>query len=239
GIVSPLLANVYLHEMDQYMERYTGLTKEEKTQRRQEGSANFVYVRYADDFVVLCNGTRKEAEQMREELCTFLSTELGLRLWREKARITHLNDGFDFLGFKIRRSMGAKGMTTKVLISDKGMEKHLGKLLEATAPGTHKDSLVPKLKAINRIIAGWCRYYQYTSKAATQFAELTHRTFWLVAHWLGRKYQLTMPNVMKRFYKDGTLGSEEVTLVRHSAFPILRYKGRFLKPNPYTTQAAI
>jgi RNA-directed DNA polymerase len=136
------------------MERHTELTKEEKTQRRQEGSANFVYVRYADDFVVLSNGTRKEAEQMREELCAFLSTELRLTLSREKTRITHLNDGFDFLGFKIRRSMGAKGMTMKILISDKGMEKHLGKLREATAPGTHKDSLVLKLKAINRIIAG-------------------------------------------------------------------------------------
>lgn len=46
GIISPLLSNIYLHELDKYMERYTGLSRNEKTQRRRKGQANFVYVRY-------------------------------------------------------------------------------------------------------------------------------------------------------------------------------------------------
>jgi group II intron reverse transcriptase/maturase len=239
GIVSPLLANVYLHELDRFMGKYTGLTRYERIRRRREGQGNFVYVRYADDFVVLCNGPRAQAEQMRTELHTFLSSELRLTLSMEKTKITHLNDGFDFLGFTIQRRMGHNGMKTKVLISKKGRERHLGKLHEATSPNTHEDSLILKITAINRIIAGWCRYYQYTSKASTQFSKLDDKTFWMVAHWLGRKYRLTMPAVLTRYRTANGLGSNLITLVRHGSFPTQQYRKRFLKPNPYTTQEPI
>jgi RNA-directed DNA polymerase len=90
GIISPLLANVYLHELDTYMERYTALPSKEKTVRRSQGLANFVYVRYADDFVVLCNGTRVQAEQIRDELQQFLAESLHLTLSMEKTKVTHL-----------------------------------------------------------------------------------------------------------------------------------------------------
>jgi RNA-directed DNA polymerase len=239
GIISPLLANVYLHELDKYMERYTALPPKEKAARRRAGLANYAYIRYADDFVVLCNGTREQAEAMREEVRSFLATSLHLTLSMGKTRITHLNDGFDFLGFTVRRSMGRRGMTTKVLISQKGMDKHLDVIQAATSPSTHEGSVTLKFKALNRIIAGWCRYYQYTSKAATQFRKLEHRTFWLVAHWLGRKFHLTIPQVLVRFQQDSDFTEGEVKLVKHTAHPALKYKGRFLKPNPYTTQEKI
>jgi RNA-directed DNA polymerase len=219
GIISPLLANVYLHELDKHMEKYLSLSEKEKTRRRKAGLANYAYARYADDFVILCNGTRTEAERMREEARNFLASELRLSLSMEKTRITHLDDGFDFLGFAVRRSMGHNGMKTKVLISKKGMEKHLEVLQVATSPSTREDSITLKIKALNRIIAGWCRYYQYTSKAFIQFSELENKTFWLMARWLGRKFQLTMPCVMAQFRKASGLGEGEITLTRHTAFP--------------------
>jgi len=236
GIISPLLANVYLHDLDRYMERYTGLSHKEKTERRRAGLANYVYARYADDFVILSNGTRAQAEEMRKEIAGFLSANLHLALSMEKTKITHLNDGFDFLGFNIRRSMGGEGMTTKVLISDKGRDKHLNVIREATSPSTHEDSVLLKIKALNRIIAGWCRYYQYTSKASTQFAELEHETFWRMAHWLGRKFKVSIPQAMVRFRQGNQLGEGKTLLTRHSEFPTQQYRKRFLKPNPYTTR---
>lgn len=239
GIISPLLANVYLHELDKYMERYTGISQVEKTARRKAGMANYVYVRYADDFVILSNGTREQTEALREEVRNFLADSLRLSLSMEKTRITHLNDGFDFLGFTIRRGMGHNGMKTKTLISARGKEKHLNSLRAATSPSTHEDSVILKFKALNRIIAGWCRYYQYTGRASTQFRKLEHKTFWYMAHWLGRKFRLTMPQVMRRFCKGGSLTDGKTTLTRHSNFPTLRYKKRFLKPNPYTSQGRI
>jgi RNA-directed DNA polymerase len=164
-VISPLLANVYLHELDKHMEGHTALSVKEKTARRHTGQANFVYIRYADDFVILSNGTRKQAEEMRDEVRNFLSASLHLSLSMEKTKITHLNDGFDFLGFTMRREMGRTKMGVKTLISDKGLEKHLNVIKAATSPSTHEDSVILKIKALNRIIAGWCRYYQYTGSA--------------------------------------------------------------------------
>jgi retron-type reverse transcriptase len=102
GFVIPLLANIYLHELDKCMQRYTALSIKDKTARRRQGMANFAYARYADDFVVLTNGTKQQAESMKEELKQFLSESLRLDLSMEKTRVTHLNDGFDFLGFHFK-----------------------------------------------------------------------------------------------------------------------------------------
>lgn len=80
GIISPLLANIYLDPLDRYMERYTALPQAEKTKPRKQGLNNYVYNRYADDFGVLCNGTKAQAEALREELHDFLNSDLKLNL---------------------------------------------------------------------------------------------------------------------------------------------------------------
>jgi group II intron reverse transcriptase/maturase len=236
GIVSPLLANIYLNELDKYMYRYTGLSQKEKTRRRKQGLANFVYVRYADDFVVLSNGTKSQAEELKEELYKFLNENLQLNLSKEKTKITHLNDGFNFLGFRIQRSQGHDGMKTKVLIPDEAVDRLRDKIKATTDHTTHQDSVNSKILALNRIIGGWCRYYQYTSRASSLFNRIDHEIFWHTAHWLGRKFQLTMPQVMKRYKQENTLATQQYRLIEADQFHTLAYKKRFLKPNPYTTQ---
>jgi RNA-directed DNA polymerase len=236
GIVSPLLANIYLHELDRYMERYTALPRWEKTKRRRQKQANFTYIRYADDFVVLCNGTKTQAEVLREELYQFLKTTLHLELSKEKTQITHLNDGFKFLGFWICREKGHNGMATKVTIPKEAMDKIKTKIELALAPSSHQDSVAYKILALNRLISGWCRYYQYTSRASSQFSKLEHMLYWRMAHWVGRKFKITMPIVMQRFCRDNTFVTQKLVLSRPTEFPTLQYKQRFLKPNPYLTQ---
>jgi group II intron reverse transcriptase/maturase len=239
GIISPLLANVYLHELDKYMEEYATLKEGKRNRRRKKGLANFAYARYADDFVILCNGTKEQAVAKKEEVYNFLKSELRLNLSREKTKVTHVNDGFDFLGFTLKRSMGNQGMVTKVLISDKGVRKHLDKIRMATNPTTHQDSARAKILSLNRIIAGWCRYYQFTSKATTQFRKIEGETFWRMAHWLGRKLKLSMPDVMRRFRNGSELRDGAVTLTKHTSFETRRYILSPSKPNPYTTQTVI
>lgn len=239
GIISPLLANIYLNELDKYMQQYTGLSYKEKTARRKRGQSNFVYIRYADDFVVLCNGKRGQAEQLKEELHTFLKEKLRLDLSKEKTRITHLNDGFNFLGFKVERSQAASGMKTKVLIPKEAVVKLRRKIKVATDRATHRDSINCKILALNRIISGWCRYYQYTSKANTVFNRIGHETFWSMAHWIGRKYRLSIPEVMKRYRQGSSLEANGRRLKMAAEYPTLTYKKRFLKANPYTRQEVI
>ncbi len=240
GIVSPLLANVYLHELDQYMKKYTGLSSNEKAKRRRkQNQANFVYIRYADDWIVLSNGTKAQVEELKQELTKFLSTELKLKLSMEKTKITHLNDGFKFLGYHIRRCVGKDGvMTTKVLIPGEAVDKIIDKITTATNPSTHNDSVNAKIQALNRIIGGWCRYYQYASSVSQVFRKVDHHTFWSMAHWLGRKFKFKMPDVMRRFAFDG-ISNGTYRLTKATAFKALCYKKRFLKLNPYTTSDRI
>lgn len=237
GIISPLLANIYLHELDRYMERrYTSLSQWEKAKRRKQGLGNPTYIRYADDFVVLHNGRRSEVEEMREELYQLLKTELHLELSKEKTKITHINDGFKFLGFWIQRSKGHSGMTVKIVIPDEAMEKMKAKLKLALSPSSHQDSTNTKIIGLNSLIRGWCQYYQYTSKASSQFHELGHELYWEMAHWLGRKFKVSMPDVMRRFKRDSTFASGERRLLPPTEFPSNQYRQRFFKPNPYLTR---
>jgi len=240
GIISPLLANVYLSELDRHMKRYTDLSSTDKTYRRRHGQANYVYIRYADDFVALSNGTKGEAEGLKEELYTFLQQDLKLTLSKEKTKVTNLNDGFKFLGFWVQRRPGSEKMGTKILIPSEAVDKVINKIAETTDKTSFSDSANAKILALNRIIGGWCRYYQYTSKASATFSKVEDRAFWLLAHWLGRKYQLNMSEVMKRYRLEAGLGTKEYQLTKaYRDFPSLRYAKRFLKSNPYTTQEKI
>ena len=120
GIVSPLLANIYLHELDRYMEsKYLSFTERQRHNRRKQGKGNVLYVRYADDFVVLCNGTKAEAQAIKQELEECLST-MGLTLSEEKTKVTHITEGFDFLGYRVLRSTGTKG----IIIGEKISQNH-------------------------------------------------------------------------------------------------------------------
>jgi RNA-directed DNA polymerase len=89
------------------------------------------------DFVVLCNETKAQAEALREELHDFLKSDLKLNLSLEKTKVTHLNDGFKYLGFWLQRKTGQKGMTTKVLIPPEATDKVIDKITKATDPGTY------------------------------------------------------------------------------------------------------
>jgi hypothetical protein len=219
------------------MEQYTTLTQYQRKRRRVQGQANFLYVRYCDDFLVLCNGTKAQAQAMRQELYSFLKTRLKLRLSLEKTKVTHINDGFQFLGFWIQRMTGTKGKKiVKILVPEGARRKYLHKVRQALSPSTHWESVTMKLKALNRIVSGWGHYYHYTSSPKAVFHKLDYQVFWAMAHWLGRKYRCSIPQVFQRFRKPGTLGTATVTLAQLSAIPTQRYKARVIA-NPYLTSS--
>ncbi|PYS78117.1 MAG: hypothetical protein DMF66_07505 [Acidobacteria bacterium] len=119
---------------------------------------------------------------MKEELFSFLGT-LRLRLSKEKTAVTHVNDGFKFLGFWIRRSLTSKGRkSAKVLIPEEAKRKMLERIQHCTKPSTHQESVDTKILSLNRIIGGWCRYYQYTGKASSDFHKMRNKVYWYMAH---------------------------------------------------------
>jgi group II intron reverse transcriptase/maturase len=239
GIVSPLLANIYLHELDRYMERYTEISTVDRRRRKGRGVANFLYVRYADDFVVLCDGTKEQAETMRQELHEFLKSELMLELSLEKTKVTHASEGFEFLGFFIDRNIAGSGKwAPRIRIPMRAVEKVRAKIRAALAPNTHEDSVRLKILGLNRIIGGWCRYYQTTSSPSFYFGKLSRESFELMAHWLGRKYQMSRPRVMRAFRKGNTPGTGSLTLEMAEGFKAKRHRLRVIQ-NPYTSEIPV
>ena len=234
GIVSPLLANIYLHTLDKYMEsRYLKLSEWQRRQRRAQGKGNYLYVRYADDFVVLCNGTKAEALAMKEELKGLLST-LGLTLSEDKTKVTHITEGFTFLGYRVIRSIGTKGkMIPKVLIPEKAIKRYCGEIRRRLAPSSTDESTSTIIMGLNRLTRGWCEYYRSTNDPAKMFNKVGTELFWDMAHWLGRKYALRMPAVMQRFRKGHTFGTSMATLVMPTEYKAKRFVAKTWH-NPYT-----
>ncbi len=100
GIASPLLANIALSVLDDHFAEAweASGTYVDRARRRRHGLANYRLIRYADDFVVLVSGTEAHAQELKAEVAAVLAP-MGLRLSEEKTVITHIDEGFDFLGF--------------------------------------------------------------------------------------------------------------------------------------------
>jgi RNA-directed DNA polymerase len=218
--------------------KYLSLSKKQREKRRQQGQGNILYVRYADDFVVIHNGTKAEAQTIKEELGELLDT-MGLTLSEEKTKVTHITEGFDFLGYRVIRSIGTSGkMVPKVLIPEKAMERFRHKVREELAPSTTKEPIGRKIQRLNWFIRGWCEYYRSTSSPGRSFHKLDQELFWDFAHWLGRKYESNMPAIMQRFRKDNTFGNEKIKLVMPSEYKAKRNIARTWH-NPYTEKEEV
>ena len=104
GILSPLLANIALSVLDEHFtQRWEALGPPwTRAKRRRAGEPVARLVRYADDFVIMVGGTRDDAEALRDEVAAVLAP-MGLRLSADKTRVCHIDEGFDFLGWRIQR----------------------------------------------------------------------------------------------------------------------------------------
>jgi hypothetical protein len=105
SILSPLLSNVALSVLDEYVAQAPGgpgASRNDRLTRRRHGLPNYRLSRYADDWCLVVSGTKADAEALREEIAGVLST-MGLGLPEEKTLITHIDEGLDFLGWHIQR----------------------------------------------------------------------------------------------------------------------------------------
>ncbi|EUA28023.1 reverse transcriptase family protein [Mycobacterium xenopi 4042] len=111
GILSPLLSNVALSVLDEHFAaKWKALGSEwTRAKHRRAGVPTMKIVRYADDFCVMVHGTRVDAEALWGEIAAVLAP-MGLRLSVEKSRVCHIDEGFEFLGFRIQRQL-KKGTT--------------------------------------------------------------------------------------------------------------------------------
>ena len=160
GVISPLLANLYLHWFDKVFYRPTGPAHWAKAKM----------VRYADDFVVLA---RYQGPQLRAFIETKLETWMGLEINREKTRVVDLKQegaSLDFLGYTFRYDRDLRGRGHRYLnvqASKKAILRERAKLRDMTSRHVCFKPIPDLIEEANRQLQGWANYFKlgYPRKA--------------------------------------------------------------------------
>ena len=198
GLVSPILANMTLDGIEDILANkyHRGKNGRITNSQREKHKVNFV--RYSDDFIVTAK-TKEIAEEAKELIKTFLKSK-GLELSEEKTLITHINDGFDFLGWNFRKYKG------KLFIkpSKKSLLKVTEKISKIIKKGTSwtQEALI---KTLNPIITGWINYHQSVVAKET-FSKLDYRIWNILWNWAKRRHPMKSHNWIRHKYW-GTKGT--------------------------------
>jgi RNA-directed DNA polymerase len=153
GVISPLLLNVALHGL----ETAAGVRLATSPSLRAIGATqkdSVVLVRYADDFVVCCF-TEQQASDVKAQLAEWLKPR-GLTFNEDKTRVVRLGEGFDFLGFNIRRYPVGKLLIKPSKAAVKRHRERLSEVMRGLR-GSNEKAVIAKL---NPIIRGWAAYYR-------------------------------------------------------------------------------
>jgi len=243
GILSPLLANIALSVLDDHFAdawQSDMATRVLRAKRRRHGQATYRLVRYADDFVVMIAGTKAHAEELKTEVAAVLTT-MGLRLSPEKTMIVHIDEGFDFLGFRIQRQRqrGSNRHYVYTWPSKKSLASVKAKVKTITLQGTNQ-TLADLLHQLNGVLRGWTNYFRHGVSHNT--FRYVHQFSWLrVVRWLRRKHRRANWRWLRRRYLAQGWWPEHdgVALFDARAVPITRYRYRGSKiATPWTTGIA-
>lgn len=235
GVISPVVCNLALDGLEQTLAK-----KFLPTQRIAKRNKVHL-IRYSDDFVI--TGSSKELLKMEvKPLVESFLAERGLELSPTKTKITHIADGFDFLGTHIRKYDG------KFLAkpSHKSVKTLLTKVREVIKGNVH----IPTDKLIlilNPIIKGWANYHRHVSSKRT-FGKVDREVFLLVWQWAKKRHPTKSSNWIKKTYfhskgarnwvfqatSQGTDGEQRVVrLTKAMDVPIKRHTKIRAEANPY------
>jgi RNA-directed DNA polymerase len=239
GVISPLLANIALHGLEEDTKEalLATLKKAEKPYHRgnQRTKETLQVIRYADDFVVMHKnlGVIQEAE---EYIAAWIG-KMGLQLKPEKTRIVHTllehegnEPGFNFLGFNCRQYRRTPEGKFKTLIKpekDK-VRRHL-KQIGTIIREMGKNSQRELIGKINPKIAGWSNYYR-TCVAGETFRKADNVVYWQLKEWTKKVRRVrSMKKRMRKYFRETKnrkwvfATSEGKTLLRHGATKIVRH----------------
>ena len=182
GVISPLLANIALDGMQNAI-----------TQAVSQQGDKVNFVRYADDFIAT-GATKELLEQKVKPALTAFLHERGLELSEQKTVITHINQGFDFLGHTVRK-FGVKLLTFPAKSNVKALRQKISLCINS-ALGLSQQALLLKL---NPLIRGWANYYRHGASKRT-FDRLDHHVFWQLLRWAKRRHPNKSAAWKKRKY---------------------------------------
>ncbi|NEO35697.1 MAG: group II intron reverse transcriptase/maturase [Moorea sp. SIOASIH] len=211
GIISPLLANIALHGLEEELGiRYKWIPDK----RKKDGgwwcnTSTRTYVRFADDFVILTE-SEEDAAEAKKIVERWLSNK-GLTLSEEKTKISHLTEGFDFLGWNFRKCQTTNrktGLITLIKPSQKSVKKVKENLrIEFKRGRTLSQKVI--IGKINSIVRGWSNYHN-GAVSKEIFSNLDHYVFWKLQRWGRRKHaKKSQEWVNKKYFGNHCPGRED------------------------------
>jgi RNA-directed DNA polymerase len=230
GVASPLLANIYLSVLDRHFSRIWNTEMSpgwQRQARRRKGLPNYRLVRYADDFVVLVHGTKSEAETLKAEIGELLARRLKMTLSVEKTHVTHIDDGFVFLGFHIQRRPWCDGRRVVLTIPSKqALASVMHKIKKLTGRSTTSLSLEQVLRSVNPVLRGWAAYFRYGVSKRT-FSYLGWYAWWRLLLWIRYKHpRLTWKQLRRRYYGADRITEGGIVLYNPAKMRVQRYTFR-------------
>lgn len=219
GIISPVLANMTLDGLESLLK---GKFRGKKVN----------LTRYADDFIVTGKSKELLENEVKPVISNFLKTR-GLELSLEKTKITHIDDGFDFLGFNLRKYKG------KLLIKPskqniKGISGKLKDIIRSNKQTTQENLI----HLLNPVISGWANYYQHVISKRS-FSLLDSKIWKMLWRWVRRRHRDKNTNWIKNKYfklqgsRYWHFKTNERTLIKMSDTPIRRHHKIRSNANPF------
>ena len=197
-----------------------------RQQRRRHGLPNYRLIRYADDFVVLVHGNESDAHAVKAYIGELCASTLKMTLSEEKTLVTHLDTGFDFLGFRIQRKQWQRGPVVITYPSKSNLAAVMRQIKRITGRGTTSLRLADVLRMVNPILRGWANYFRYGVSKKT-FSYLGQWAWWRMMLWLRRKHpRLTWKQARRRYYGADRISEQGVTLANPAKIKVERYRYR-------------
>jgi RNA-directed DNA polymerase len=211
-----------------------------RVKHRRAGGPVMKLLRYADDFVIMVHGQRSDAEALWGEVAAVLQP-MGLPLSEAKTRLIHIDDGFDFLGWRIQRRRTKGHQAGKRYIytypSKKSLASIIDKVRQLTRPASHR-TLADLLRRLNPAIRGWCAHFQHGVSKRPSY--LDHFAFWRVVGWLKKRHPgIGMRTLVRRHLPGWRIAAGGIEFFRAWQVPVTRYHYRGTRiPTPWASATA-
>lgn len=209
GVISPLLANIYLQAIEERYARHNQGPNETpkrgnnaRAYDHRAGRPVFAIVRYADDFVVLVRGGREAAEEEKSRLAEHIRDQLRMTLSEEKTLVTETTDGFEFLGYEIKVAPAREsGKAVPKILIPRSAQARLRSKVRALTRGHQSLELRVLLMKLNRMLTGWRNYYRYAVGCNRVFARLDNFVWHRIYRWLRRKFPQATSHALRRRFE--------------------------------------
>lgn len=185
----------------------------------------------------MVGGAREDAAALWAEVSGVIS-RVGLRLSGKKTRVSHIDEGFDFLGWRIQRRTwrGRGGKRAIYTYPSKGaLNAIIDRVRRLTRRERHR-TLADLLRRLNPVLRGWGNYFRHGVSTQT-FNYLDHYAFWRVVSWMRKRHiGLNRGAIRHRFIPNWEIVDGEVSLFRPRAIAVTRYRYRGARiPTPWAS----